>query len=80
MMGGLSYKAVYLGGHSLYPKKMKCTLLVASTGVSIPEMGLTIPYDRVKRVQAVTEKEVSALRVALLGILGVFWKLSLIHI
>lgn len=72
--GGASYKAEYIGGHALFPKKMKCTLVVTGAGITVPEMGLTIPYDRINKVQVVTEKEVSALRVALLGIIGAFWK------
>jgi len=74
VIGGASYKAEYLGGHSLFTKKMKCTLVVAPNGISIPEMGLMIPYHSVNRVQVVTEKEISALRFALLGVIGLLWK------
>ncbi len=73
-IAGASYKAEYLGGHSLFPKKMKCTLVVAPNGLSIPEMGLMIPYERVNKVQVITEKEISALRYAFLGVIGLLWK------
>ena len=73
-IGGLSFKAEYLGGHALFPKKMKCTLVVGPAGIAIPEMGLSLPYERVNKVQVITQKEVSALRFALLGVIGLLWK------
>ena len=75
MVGGASYKAEYIGGHSLFPKKMKCTLVLAGNAISIPEMGLNIPYDRVNEVRVTTEKDVSILRTILFGpVIGLLWK------
>jgi len=75
LVGGTSYKAEYIGGHSLFPKKMKCTLVLAGNGIAIPEMGLNIPYERVNEVRVTTEKDVSILRTILFGpVIGLLWK------
>ena len=75
LVGGASYKAEYIGGHSLFPKKMKCTLVLAGNAISIPEMGLNIPYDRVNEVRVTTEKDISILRTILFGpVIGLLWK------
>jgi len=75
LVGGASYRAEYVGGHSLFPKKMKCTLILAGDAISIPEMGLNIPYDRVNEVRVTTEKDISVLRTILFGpVIGLLWK------
>jgi hypothetical protein len=70
----MRFKAEYIGGHPLYTKKMKVELVVDSNELRIPEMNLTIPYNKLTNVQKMTQEKISALRLFLVGIFALAWK------
>jgi hypothetical protein len=56
----ISHKAKYLGGHSLFPKAKAISLVLTKKSIEIPEMKLTIPFNRLENVQLVKEEKLAS--------------------
>ena len=56
----IEYKAKYLGGHSLFPKSKIIHLVINQKSIEIPEMKLTIPFNRLENVQLVKEEKLAS--------------------
>ena len=52
-----SFKAKYLGGHSLFPNPKDVHLEVSQKSIYVPEMKLKIPFDRLENAQLVKEEK-----------------------
>ena len=68
------YDGEYLGGHVLFADKRYITLSVYQKEVVVDSLGLHIPYSSIKEVKNVTEENIKALRVVMLGVIGALWK------
>ena len=56
----IGYRAEYLGGHELFPKNVRCHLVLNPDNLEIPEMALSIPYKDMEDVRSMTGEQVSA--------------------
>ncbi|RLE37711.1 hypothetical protein DRJ17_05985 [Candidatus Woesearchaeota archaeon] len=66
----IGYKAKYLGGHSAFPKPMKCEIQLLPDHIFIPEMPLKIRYEQIENVQSMTKEKLTVMRLLLLNILA----------
>jgi hypothetical protein len=64
----------YLGGHPAFPKKSNVHLILEAQNLVVHELGLSIPYRNIKRIENMTKDKITATRVLLLGIVGALWK------
>jgi hypothetical protein len=63
-----------MGGHKAFPDKTHTKLRIAEKGVELVKLGLTIPFSSINRIENMEEKKISALRLVVLGIVGMLWK------
>jgi hypothetical protein len=69
-----NFKGKYIGGHSAYPKPRDVKMLTFPDHLEVPELGLTIPYNKLLNVQSMSEKKLKATRLFLVGIFAFAWK------
>jgi hypothetical protein len=72
--GKTAFKGEYLGGHSAHAKKQKVCLEVDPDCLKIKELGLSIPYNEIQKIENTTKEKLSAGRVVMLGVVGALWK------
>jgi hypothetical protein len=71
---GATFRATYIGGHGAYPKPKAVKLLTYSDRLEVPELRLTIPYNKLQNVQSMTEEKLKASRIFLVGLFAFAWK------
>ena len=82
-----SYYAKYLGGHVEYPKSKGCQITIYDDQIEInfektsffgstfeKKPTLVISYQSMSNIENANEDRISAMRVAMLGIIGGLWK------
>jgi hypothetical protein len=82
-----SYHAYYLGGHVEYPKSRRCGINLYDDRLSLyfekksffgdtyeKKPTLTISYQSMTNIENANEDRISAMRIAMLGIVGGLWK------
>ena len=70
----LEARGEYLGGHAVHPNKCDVSLSVCENEVYVKPLKMRIPYSAIKEVRNVDKRDVSALRVVALGVVGALWK------
>ena len=66
--------AKYIGGHKAFPKQTHTQVLILPDRLELVKPSLVVPYISITNIENMDERKISALRVALLGIVGLFWK------
>lgn len=64
----------YIGGHPAFPVNENVRLTLWAQSLEIPELGLSIPYQDIKRVGNMTKKKIAVTRIIFLGVIGALWK------
>jgi hypothetical protein len=69
------FEAKYIGGHKMYPKPTDTKVLLFSDRVEVEKLNhLKVAYKSMTNIENADESKISAMRVALLGIVGALWK------
>jgi hypothetical protein len=71
---GKELDAKYIGGHKAFPKQTHTKVMILPDRIEVVKPSLRIPYISIVNIENMDERKISALRVALLGLIGVFWK------
>jgi hypothetical protein len=66
--------AKYLGGHKLYPKSENAWVYFYSDRIEIPKIHLRVPYTTMSNLENADEKNITAKRLFLVGLLAFGWK------
>jgi hypothetical protein len=71
---GKEFDAKYMGGHKAFPKKTHTKVRIFGDSIEVTNPSLRIPYASMTNIENMDEHKISALRVVLLGIIGILWK------
>ncbi len=63
-----------MGGHVSYPKSSNCRMYLYNDRIELEDPELTITYQNMSNIENADENKISALRVAMFGIIGALWK------
>jgi hypothetical protein len=72
--GTFALYAKYLGGHKLYPKSENAWVYFYSDRIEIPKIHLRVPYTTMSNLENADEKNITAKRLFLVGLLAFGWK------
>ena len=80
------FKAEYMGGHKMYPKKTDCDVRMFSKAIEI-EFGrfhnknkITVFYDAITDLENMDDKRITKTRVLLTGfVIGLLWKKKFLY-
>ena len=64
--------AKYIGGHKAFPKQTHTQVLILPDRLELVKPIFIVPYISITNIENMDERKISALRVALLGIVGLF--------
>jgi hypothetical protein len=69
------FEAKYIGGHKMYPKPTDTRVLLFNDRIEVEKLNhLKVAYKSITNIENADESKISAMRVALLGIVGALWK------
>lgn len=66
--------AKYIGGYAAYPEPKDVRMLTYPDHLEVRELGLSVSYNELQKVQTMTEERLKASRIFLVGIFAFAWK------
>ncbi|MGA2885224.1 MAG: zinc ribbon domain-containing protein [Halobacteriota archaeon] len=75
-----TFRTEYIGGYGAFPEPKEAMMLTYPGYLEVPELGLTIPYNRLRNVQSMTKESLSAARMLLVGIYAFAWKKNKVYL